>query len=160
MSDFFEEYRFYLVFFHILGAVVWVGGMISMRFAAHYAFVEIASPGERIEKTSIALKKLFMIVLPFVLLLAATGALLTVGYGIKHTDFHYLTHIKEVIWSIMFFNLLWMILRQNKAEKSLKNGDWATAGKMLGMIGKYMVPLNILLGIAAILNGVLLRIHL
>ena len=153
-------YRLEMILIHVVSAVVWVGGMISMRFAAHNAFVAIESPADRLEKTAIALKRLFMLVFPFVLLLALTGALLTIAYGIKHTDFHYLTHIKEGIWTVMFINLVMMIIRRNKAQKALENGDYVTAGKMLGLIGKYMVPVNIALGVFAIAVGVLLRVNL
>ena len=160
MAEELMEYRLEIIFIHIFSAVVWVGGMISMRFAAHYAFVEITSPADRIEKTAIALGRLFKIVLPFVLLLAATGAILTIGYGIKHTEFHYLTHIKEGIWSVMFINLVMMMFRRKKALQALENGDHAGAARLLGLIGKFMVPVNIALGIVAILFGVVLRTHL
>jgi len=89
-------YRLELIFLHVVGAVVWVGGMIAMRFAAHPAFMEIGDPKERLPKIAKGLKRLFMLVLPFVMILAATGTVLTIGYGIKHTDFSYLTHIKEI----------------------------------------------------------------
>ncbi len=154
------EYRFELIFLHIISAVVWVGGMIAMRFAAHPAFMEISEAYERLPKVSKALKRLFYIVMPFVLALAATGAVLTIGYGIKHTDFHYLTHIKEGIWTVMFINLVAMMLRRSKADKLMQMGDFRSAGEKLSLIGKYMVPVNILLGIAAIAVGTLLRINL
>ncbi|NPA66794.1 MAG: hypothetical protein GXO11_07935 [Epsilonproteobacteria bacterium] len=160
MAEWVMQYRIEIIFVHVFAAVIWVGGMISMRFAAHYAFIEITSPADRLEKTAIALGRLFAMVLPFVLLLAATGAILTIGYGIKHTDFHYLTHIKEGIWSVMFINLAMMMIRRKKALKALQNGDHAGAARLLGLIGKYMVPVNIALGIVAILFGVVLRTHL
>ncbi len=160
MVEFVMTYRVELIFLHIISAVIWVGGMIAMRFAAHPAFMDIAEPYDRLLRVSKALKRLFMIVLPFVLILAATGAVLTIGYGIKHTDFHYLTHIKEGIWTIMFINLVAMIIRRSKAEKLLRQGDVKAAAPLLGLIGKYMVPVNIVLGIAAIVVGTLLRVNL
>lgn len=160
MSDFVMTYRLELIFLHVVGAVVWVGGMIAMRFAAHPAFMDIGDPVERLPKISKALKRLFLLVMPFVLILAATGAILTIGYGIKHTDFHYLTHIKEGIWTIMFINLVAMMLRRSKADKMMREGNYKKAGELLGLIGKFMVPVNIALGMAAIVVGVLLRINL
>jgi len=151
------EHRNIFIFIHVLGAVVWVGGMIAIRFAAHYAFLDIVNPQDRLEKTSATLKRLFTIVLPFVLLLALTGALLTVAYGIKYTDFHYLTHLKEGIWGVMFANLAAMIYRRREADKAMVKGDFARARVMLGMIGKYMVPVNIILGLGAIFLGTYLR---
>jgi len=66
-------------------------------------------------------------------------------------------HLKEVIWMVMAANLFAMILRRNKAQKLLESGDMEGAKKALGLIGKYMVPLNIILGIGAIFLGVALR---
>ncbi len=157
MIEYVLEHRNIFIFIHVLGAVVWVGGMIAIRFAAHYAFLDIVNPQDRLEKTSATLKRLFTIVLPFVLLLALTGALLTVAYGIKYTDFHYLTHLKEGIWGVMFANLAAMIYRRREADKAMVKGDFARARVMLGMIGKYMVPVNIILGLGAIFLGTYLR---
>jgi len=160
MSETLFAYRLEIIFIHVISAVVWVGGMISIRFAAHPAFMDITSPQDRLEKIAKTLKRLFTLVVPFVLLLALTGAFLTIAYEIKYTSFHYLTHIKEGIWTVMFINLTMMIIRRNKAEKALKNGEFADAGRYLGLIGKYMVPINIALGVSAIAIGVLLRINL
>ncbi len=160
MADFVMQYRFELVFLHIISAVIWVGGMISMRFAAHYSFAEITDAIERLPLVAKALKRLFWIVLPFVMILIATGAVLTIGYGIKYTDFHYLTHIKEGIWTVMFLNLVAMMMRRNKAEKLMVQGNFKEAAPLLRLIGKYMVPVNIVLGIGAILVGALLRVNL
>ena len=153
-------YRVELILLHVIGAVIWVGGMIAMRFAAHHAFLDVASPQERLPLISHALKRLFYIVLPFTFIIAGTGAVLTIGYGIKYTDFHYLTHIKEGIWTVMFINLAMMMVRRFKADKAIKEGDLGKAASLLGLIGKVMVPVNIFLGVVAILLGVMLRVNL
>ncbi|NPA58966.1 MAG: hypothetical protein GXO30_00655 [Epsilonproteobacteria bacterium] len=160
MQNFFLEYRNIIIFAHIISAVIWVGGMVAMRYAAHPSFMQIISPADRLEKISLALKKLFFIVLPFVMLLALTGAILSISYDIKHTDFHYLTHLKELIWGLMFINLMSMILRRNKADKAMLEGDFNKAREMLELIGKYMVPINIALGSIAIFLGATLRVYL
>ena len=160
MQEFFMEYRGEIIFIHVISAVIWVGGMIGMRFAAHFGFLEVNPPKDRLKVTAIALKRLFYMVLPFVLLLAATGAIMAIAYGLKYTDFNYLTHIKEAIWTIMFINLIAMIIRRNKAERALENDDIELAKKQLALIGKAMVPVNIILGITEIILGVALRVNL
>ena len=154
------EYRFELIFVHVFAAIVWVGGMISMRFAAHYAFMDIEDPKQKLPIISHALHRLFFIVSPFVLLLVATGTILSIGYEIKQTHFSYLVHIKEGIWTAMFLNLAAMIVLRAKADKAIKSGEYEKAASLLGMIGKAMVPINIGLGMAAVIVGVLLRINL
>jgi uncharacterized membrane protein len=153
MQEFFLEHKTIIVFLHVISAVVWVGGMISMRYAAHYSFVEIESPQKRLERTAHALKRLFYIVLPFVLILLVTAILMIKGYSISQSGFSSFAHAKEGIWTIMFLNLLAMIYRRNKAQKALQNANFVLAKNQLGLIGKVMVPLNIILGVIAIFLG-------
>ena len=56
MQDFFAEYKAIIIFLHIISAVVWIGGMIAMRYAAHPSFMQIESPLKRLERISDALK--------------------------------------------------------------------------------------------------------
>ena len=167
----FTDYKTQIVFLHILSAVVWVGGMIAMKFAAHPSFINIESPLHRLERISQALKRLFSIVSPFVVLLIITAVLMSVGLGFRAAavdangnvidnyamEIYNLVHVKEAIWLLMSVNLLAMILKRNKAQKLLDKGDTAGAKGALELIGKYMVPVNIILGIIAIYLGVTLR---
>ncbi|MFT7860006.1 MAG: hypothetical protein ABXS93_03620 [Sulfurimonas sp.] len=175
MKDFlielFAEYKTIIVFLHVISAVVWVGGMIAMRYAAHFSFMEIESPLHRLQRTAHALKRLFTIVSPFVIILIITAVIMAVGLGFRAAavdangnvidDYamyiYNLVHVKEAIWMLMAINLVAMILRRNKAQKLLDAGDSTGAKKALGMIGKYMVPVNIILGVIAIFLGVTLR---
>jgi hypothetical protein len=75
------------------------------------------------------------------------------AYGLSQTDFKALTYTKEGIWTIMFLNLLAMMFRRNKADKLLSEGDFVGAKNQLELIGKFMVPLNIILGVSAIAIG-------
>ena len=171
MIEFFADYRTQIVFFHVISAVVWVGGMIAMKFAAHPSFMRIESSLHKLERISQALNRLFMIVLPFVAILIITAVIMAVGLGFRAAAvdangnvideyamyIYNIVHVKEVIWMIMAANLTAMIFRRNKAQKLLTQGDIAGAKKSLALIGTYMVPLNITLGIIAIYLGVTLR---
>jgi uncharacterized membrane protein len=169
--EIFADYRTQIIFLHVISAVVWVGGMVAMRFAAHNSFAEIESPLHRLERVAHALKRLFWIVTPFVIVLIVTAVIMAVGLGFREAAvdanhnvidegamvLYNLIHIKEAIWMIMGANLALMMFLRNKAEKFLKIGDTLGAKSKLGLIGKYMVPLNIVLGIIAIYLGVFLR---
>jgi uncharacterized membrane protein len=170
LVELFANHKTIIVFLHVISAVVWVGGMVAMRFAAHHSFMEL-SPEQRLPRVAHALKRLFTIVSPFVIILIVTAVIMAVGLGFRAAavdangnvidDYamyiYNLVHVKEVIWMIMSVNLLAMILRRNKAQKLLDAGDMAGAKNILGLIGKYMVPLNIILGVIAIFLGVTLR---
>ena len=167
----FANYRTQIIFLHVLSAVIWVGGMVAMRFAAHHSFLHIESPLHRLERVSHALKRLFYIVSPFVITLIITAVIMAVGLGFRAAavdasgnvideaamTLYNLVHLKEVIWMIMGMNLALMMYLRAKADKLLLKGDTVGAKNSLGVIGKYMVPLNISLGVIAIYLGVFLR---
>jgi len=155
MVDFFAQYHHIIIFFHVISAVIWVGGMIAMRFAAHYSFMELEPP-LRLERTAHALKNLFNIVLPFVFVLLITALIMAIAMGLHHGEFRLIAFAKEAIWSVMTLNLVAMILRRNKAQKFIDAGEYAQAKPLLGLIGKVMVPVNITLGVIAIFLGVTL----
>ncbi len=171
MIELFADYRTQIVFLHVISAVVWVGGMIAMKFAAHASFMQIESPLHRLERISQALKRLFYIVSPFVIILIITAVIMAVGLGFRAAavdangnvidtyamHIYSLVHVKEVIWMVMSGNLALMMYLRAKAQKLLDKGDAPGAKKFLGLIGKYMVPVNIVLGIIAIYLGVTLR---
>jgi len=153
MVEIFAEYKTIIVFLHVISAVVWVGGMIAMRYAAHPSFMQIESPAHRLERIAHALKGLFTIVVPFVVILLVTAIFMIKGYGLSASEYSSFSHAKEGIWSIMTINLFVMIMRRNRAVKLLKEGDMVGAKFSLELIGKYMVPLNIVLGLIAIFLG-------
>ena len=153
MGELFLAKKTIIIFLHVISGVVWVGGMVAMRYAAHQSFVQIESPAQRLERIAHALKRLFSIVFPFVLLLIVTAVMMLKGYDLSHSDFAPLGHAKEGIWSIMFLNLIVMIKRRNRAQRALEEGDVTLAKTQLEFIGKYQVPANILLGVVAIFLG-------
>lgn len=153
MSELFTEFKVFILFIHVISGVIWVGGMIAMRYAAHPSFVQIESPLKRLEHISLALKRLFLIVTPFVVLLFLTAIIMIKAYSLSSSEYAYLAHAKEAIWSVMFINLIVMIKRRNRAEKAIVKGDMNLAKSQLGLIGKYQVPANIFLGIIAIFMG-------
>ncbi|MFT5661332.1 MAG: putative membrane protein [Sulfurimonas sp.] len=153
MVEIFAEYKALIVFLHVVSAVIWVGGMIALRFAAHASFMEIDEPKERLTRIAHAMKRLFIIVFPFTIILLITAVIMLLGYDLKNTEYNSLGQIKEGIWSVMFINYFVMIIRRNRASKLIKLGDMAGAKFSMGLIGKYMIPLNIILGLVAIYLG-------
>ena len=167
----FAHHRTLIVFLHVLSAVVWVGGMIAIRFATHQSLALISDPKLRLERAAHTLKRFFSIVWPFVVILLVTAIFMAVGLGFRSAaldasgnvideyamSLYNTVHIKEAIWLVMALNLGAMMHRRAKAEKALKAGNIEEAKAMLALIAKYMVPVNIALGLAAIYLGVFLR---
>ncbi len=171
MIETFAHHRTLIIFLHILSAVIWVGGMIAIRFAAHQSLQMITDPKLRLERAAYTLKRLFTIVWPFVIVLIITAVLMAVGLGFRAAaldangnvideyamSLYNTIHIKEAIWMVMAINLAAMMWRRRKAEIALIHNNLELAKEMLGLIAKYMVPVNIVLGITAIFIGVVLR---
>ncbi len=160
MAEFFAEFKVYIIFLHVISAVIWVGGMVAVRFAAHQSFMQIESPAHRLERIAHTLKRLFTIVAPFVIILFITAPIMVIGYSLSQSDLTLYYHAKEGILTIMAINFFIMILKRNRAVKLLNEGDMVGAKSALEFIGKYMVPLNIILGITAIFLGTTLSSYL
>ena len=157
MGALYEQFPQLILFLHVISAVVWVGGMIAMRFASHHSFMELREPPVRLQRTVHALKRLFAIVAPFIVILLATALIMAVGMGLHHGEDKTLTFAKEGIWSVMALNYLAMVIRRNQVQKLIDSGSLVEAKIKLAPIGTFMVPLNILLGIVAIYLGATLR---
>ncbi len=171
MVNLFGNYAHEIVFLHVLSAFVWVGGMIAVRFAVHPVMQSIDDPTIRLGKTLQITKNLFHIVMPFIAVLIVTAVLMAVGLGfriaavdesgnvVNQTAYgiYQIVHVKEVIWTVMTANFTWMYVKRRKAQKLFDAGDLPAAKAAVAIVPKYLLPLNIVLGVAALWLGVTLR---
>jgi len=171
MVEVFGAYAHEIVFLHVLSALIWVGGMIAIRLAVHPNLQLIKDPKERLGKTLAITGRFFNIVIPFILLLILTAIIMAVGLGfraaavdatghiISETAYatYQLVHIKEGIWMLMAMNFTWMYFKRRKAQKLYDTGDLPSAKKSIVFIPKLLLPINIVLGIAALWLGITLR---
>ncbi|MRJ02521.1 MAG: hypothetical protein GXO19_01060 [Epsilonproteobacteria bacterium] len=153
-----EGYLIYIIFFHILGAIIWIGGMVVIRLAVHPALQNIGDDHIRIARTLEVTGRLFMVVLPFIIILLATGLYLAHLFGFRgHTKLSTIVHVKESIWLLMTLNYGLMVWLRFKAQDAYLKSNIMVAKKMLAPISKYLLPLNIFLGMLAIFFGLVLR---
>lgn len=167
----FADYRTTIIFLHIISAVLWVGGMVTMRYAAHASCSMIEDPKMRMQRAAHALGRLFNIAWPAATVLIITAVLMAVGLGFREAavdangnvidayamSLYQTVHIKEAIWIVMVINLGAMMYRRSQAVKALAEDNLVRAKEMLTPIAQYMVPVNIALGVIAIFMGVVLR---
>jgi len=152
MQEFFAQYSTPIVFLHVVSAVIWIGGMIAIRVAVHPALQSIDDPKIKLGKTLQIVGRLFNLVIPFILILLVTGVIFELA-GIKTP----LTHAKEAIWTVMTLNFIFMYIKRAKAQKLFNSGDLAKAKEQVKLLPTLLLPINILLGMAAIMIGVILR---
>ncbi len=154
MTEIIASYGHIILFLHVISAVIWVGGMIAIRFAVHPAMSLIATTEVRLSRSLHLIRRFFYIVIPFIVTLLLTGILLIYGFGHKG---QMAVHIKETIWLIMALNFVTMFIRRNKAEKLLKDSKLDEAKHIIYIISAYMIPVNIIFGLIAIYLGIFLR---
>ena len=157
MIDFFKNYSSIIVFLHVISAVIWVGGMIAIRFAVHYSMQNIEDPKIKLARTLELLKRFFNMVIPAILTLLITAIIMIIALGFKGTELYNVVVIKEIIWSIMTLIFITIYIRRIKAQKAFDNNDFLNAKNNLLPIATYFIPVNIVLGLVAIFLGITLR---
>jgi len=157
MVEIFRNNAGIIVFLHVLSAFIWVGGMIIIRLAVHPSLQSIEEGKIRLGVTLTIMQKLFMLIMPFIAVLVMSAVLMAIGLGFKGTPLYGIVHVKETIWTIMTINFAYMFIKRNKAQKAYEQGDMAEARSILAPIPKFLLPLNIVLGIIALYLGVTLR---
>jgi uncharacterized membrane protein len=153
MAEMFTEYKLIIVFLHVISAVVWVGGMVALRYAAQPSLLKVVSPAEKLERISHAIKRFFIILFPFIIIIIITAVIMVDAYSLLEGKYSVLSYLKVALWSVMFINYIIAIKRRNRADKMLSEGDLVGAQGQLGLIGKVLVPMNIVLGITAVFIG-------
>lgn len=157
MEGFFNQFAAIIVFFHVIAAIVWVGGMIVIRFGVHYVLIDIEDRKLKLERTLQILKRFFNMVIPSIVLLLLTAIVMAIGLGFKGTDLYSVVILKEVIWAIMTIIFIMIYIKRNKAQKLFDDGDLDGAKAMLAPLPSWMIPVNIILGMVAIYMGITLR---
>lgn len=153
MKELFENYAAIIIFLHILSAVIWVGGMIAIRFAVHPSLQTIDEPKIKLGKTLQIVEKLFYLVLPFIFISLTTALIMLLGAGFNG----WVVHVKESIWTLMTINFIFMFIKRAKAQKLFDQGDLASSKNCVVILPTVLLPINIVLGLIAIFCGVLLR---
>jgi uncharacterized membrane protein len=137
---------------HVLGAVVWVGGM----FAAYMCLRPAAGPLDppvRLKLWAAFFAKFFAFVWVSILLLLASGYWLVFGTfgGFKNLGLH--IHLMQGIGWLMIALFLWLFHDPwLKLKRAVAAGDWPTAGTNLNRI-RQIVAVNLTLGLLVVVIG-------
>lgn len=157
MHEFFSNYSSIIVFLHVISAVIWVGGMIAIRFAVHYSMQDVTDPKIKLGRTLETLRRFFNMVIPSIIVLLITAIIMILGLNLKESDSYSIAIAKEVIWTIMTLVFIYIYIKRNKASKAFEEGKLPVAKEHLAPLAAYLIPLNTILGIVAIFLGVSLR---
>lgn len=153
MQALFEDYRTIILFLHTFSAVIWVGGMIAIKFAVHPVVQSIEEPKIKLGKTLQIVGRLFHLVMPFIVVIVLCAVIIIQGTGMSGT----VVHIKESLWTIMTLNYAFMYTKRMQAQKLFDMGNFAGAKEHVRLLPNVLLPFNIVLGVVAIFLGVILR---
>ena len=136
MSELFNNFSTLIIFLHVISAIVWIGGMIVIRFAVHYSMQNIEEPKIRLGRTLENLKRFFSMVIPSIITLLITAIILILALDFKDTELYKFVIAKEIIWFIMTLIFIVIYIKRDKAQKAFNGGDFLSAKKSTKSIGK------------------------
>jgi uncharacterized membrane protein len=137
---------------HILGAVVWVGGMFAIYMCLRPALGTLEPP-QRFRLMRVTFQKFFPWVWVAVLLLLASGywmVFMTFG-GMAGVRLH--VHLMQGIGWVMIALYAWLFHRPWLGfKRAVDASDWPTAGKHLNRI-RQIIAVNLPLGLIVVIIG-------
>lgn len=156
ISNIFAEYALVWVFIHVFSAIIWIGGMIMMRFSVMPSLALITDGKVRISKTISIFKSFFRMVSIAIGFIFISAIVMIIGLGFKGTDLYTTVMIKEAILVVMTIAFAYAYNQINKAEKRFVEGDMDSAKNHISKV-KYAILINLPLSIITIILGITLR---
>lgn len=138
-----------LLFLHLLGITVWVGGMFLMHFVVRPVCVERLEPPQRLVVLADILGRFFnwvTLAIALVLFSGVASILSTGGFARAQPSVHMMFGV-GLVMTVIFVHI--RVLLFPRVQAAVAAADWAAAGKQLAPIRKE-VGINLLLGILTI----------
>jgi uncharacterized membrane protein len=145
-----------LLWLHLLGAIVWVGGMAFAQFALRPSVEETLAPPQRIALMTATLRRFFRMVAVSAVVVLATGFAM---YGLAGAQavplgWHAMAAI-GVLMALVFVAIVVLLFPRLVARAAAS--DWPAAGAVLKRI-RTLVGLNLVLGVLAVAAAALARL--
>ncbi len=138
-----------LLFAHVLGVVVWVGGMFVLHFAVRPSAARIKEPSVRLPLLSSVLGRFMSwAALAIAVVLASGVAMILVGGGFRNA--HLSVHLMLAVGLVMMALYLHIRFAPFKRMRAaVAAGEWAAAATNLDGVRK-LVLINLVLGFITI----------
>ena len=157
MSEIFNNYAHIIIFLHVIGAIIWIGGMIATRVAVHPVMMGIDDLKVRVGNNLKITGRLFNLVMPFIAIILITALIMAIALNGHKGDMKMLFISKEIIWTVMTINYTYMYILRKKAWAMFEDGKVKEAATKVKIIPNILLPINIALGIIALWLGISLR---
>jgi len=135
-----------LLFVHLVGVVVWVGGMFVLHFAVRPAAASQLPPPQRLPLLARALERFFFWVSVAIVAILASGIGLILGAG-GIANAHVSVHVMLAIGAAMMAIFLFIrFVPFPRLQLAVVASDWPTAAANLDLIRRLVVT-NLVLGL-------------
>jgi uncharacterized membrane protein len=160
------DYPSLIIFLHVSSAVIWVGGLVALWRIVTNVSKDLSVEG-RFENGAAIIKKYFLFLSPFIVIIFFTALFMAFAYkdnaydpdgfivDMANVDVYKFIKLKGSIWGVMTLNMFLILYTTRNigfgrlAEKGDKASMW--------LVNAYLLPANILLGFTQIYIGVFLR---
>lgn len=141
-----------LLFAHLVGVIVWLGGMVFAHFVLRPTVVEQLAPPQRLSLMSSALGRFFRWVAVAVAAILASGGVLLARVGIAQAPvaWHLMTSIGLLM--ALIFLILWVGFYP-RLRAAVAAQEWSVAAGVMNRI-RMGVWLNLCLGMATVAAAV------
>jgi uncharacterized membrane protein len=138
-----------MLLLHVLGVVVWVGGMFLMHVAVRPAAVQLLPPPQRLPLIALVLARFFFWVgIAIVAVLASGLGMILEGGGFRNA--HLSVHLMFVIGLAMMAIFLHIRFAPFKRlQAAVVASDWPLAAQRMDQV-RQLVTTNLVLGIVTI----------
>jgi uncharacterized membrane protein len=138
-----------MLLLHVLGVIVWVGGMFLMHVAVRPAAVELLQPPQRLLLLGAVLRRFFFWVSIAIVAVLASGIAMILGGG-GFRNAHLSVHVMLVVGLAMMAIFLHIRLAPfRRLQAALVSSDWPLAAQRLDQV-RQLVTTNLVLGIITI----------
>lgn len=160
------DYPTTIIFLHVFSAMVWEGGMIALWFIGFQTNKELANEEKYRERVAVV-KKYFLFLTPFIIVLFVTAIFFALGYkdnaydfdgfilDMQNAEMYKLINANGSIFAVMVLNMFLMLYTLTKKGRDRYKGS--NAADSIWLVNTVLLPLNIFLGAVGAYMGAFLR---
>jgi uncharacterized membrane protein len=137
-----------MIFLHLLGVAIWVGGMFFAHCCLRPAAAQLLEPAQRLPLLHAVLGRFFRWVLVSVIVILATGMAMMVHVGFANAPkgWHWMM-TSGIVMMLIFGHIYAVGFR--RLGRAVAAADWAAGAAAMNSIRR-LVGINLLLGVLTI----------
>ncbi|MFK5938682.1 MAG: hypothetical protein QM497_09845 [Sulfurimonas sp.] len=160
------DYPTTIIFVHVFSAMVWEGGMIALWFIGFQTSKELAIEDRFADRVAVV-KKYFLFLTPFILILFVTAIFFALGYkdnaydfdgfvlDMNNADMYKLINANGSVFAVMVLNMFLILYTLTRSGVDRYKGN--KAKDAIYLVNTFLLPLNIFLGAVGTYMGAFLR---